>query len=107
MRAVGRGPGAGLRIFKFLLMMILPSLTKKLKLGFLDKESTQFFRDVIRKTLDHRRKTGERRNDMIDHFIDAMNNAEKNVKDMNKAGGTGEGQFEQDAAIAGDAKVRE
>ena len=57
---------------------------------------------VSPQTLDHRRQTGERRNDMIDHFLDAMNNAEKNVAEMNQAS---EGQFEKDAAMASQAKV--
>ena len=105
MKAVGRGRGSTLRIIKIMIVMIMPSVAKKFGLGFLDRESTLFFRDVIRKTLDHRRQTGERRNDMIDHFLDAMNNAEKNTQDMNDALAK-EGQFEKDSVMSGEAKVR-
>ena len=99
MRATGRGPGSALRMAKLILLMVAPSVGKALKMGILDRESTMYFRDVIRKSLEHRRRTGERRNDMIDLFIDAMNNADKT------AGFKREGQFEKDAELQGETKV--
>jgi len=57
---------------KFLLLFLMPKASSILGLTFLDRKMTQFYMDIIRRTMDSRRKTGVRRNDMIDLFLDEL-----------------------------------
>ena len=57
---------------KFLILMISPKIAKTLGIYFLEKNVSQFFMNIVRKTIKNRRETGARRNDMIDIFIDEL-----------------------------------
>jgi len=54
---------------KFMFMFIAPRIAVKLGMNFLDKKCGMFFVDIVRKTIQHRRETGARRNDVIDIFM--------------------------------------
>ena len=47
-------------------------LQKKLKINAFKPKETKFFRDIVLKTIQHRRKTGQRANDLIDLMLDCM-----------------------------------
>ena len=53
-------------------MFIAPRIALKLGINFLDKKVAMFFVDIVRKTIQHRRETGVKRNDFIDIFIDEL-----------------------------------
>lgn len=51
-------------------------LQQKLKIDVVKPKETKFFRDIILKTIQHRRKTGERANDLIDLMLDCMKSSD-------------------------------
>lgn len=69
---------------KAMFMFMAPKIAASLGMSFLDKKITHFFIDVVRKTIENRRTTGVRRNDLIDIFIDELD------KDHSKSGFSGE-----------------
>lgn len=60
------------RTIKFFLSRDYPSLFAKLKLKLIDKDINDFFMGVTKDVVDHRKKTGETRNDMLQVMIDQM-----------------------------------
>jgi hypothetical protein len=46
-----------------------------LDLPLLDRKATEFIVDVIKSSIEHRRKEEERKNDLIDLLIDAFDDA--------------------------------
>jgi len=65
-------------LIKFMLMAVSPKFARFLGLSALDTKSSQFFIDILRKTIENRRKTGIKRNDIIDIFIEEL---DKNRED--------------------------
>ena len=59
-------------IIKFIILMISPKIAKLLGIYMLDKDATLFFANIVRKTVQNRRETGAKRNDIIDIFIDEL-----------------------------------
>ena len=67
-----------------------------LNLNAFKPKETKFFRDIIRRTIQHRRETGERPNDLIDLMIDCM----KPYADMEKIRTTeAQDQYEKDMTL--------
>lgn len=54
---------------KVMFMNSFPKAAKALKLGFNDKETTEFFMDVIRKSIEHREANNIQRNDFLQLMI--------------------------------------
>ena len=61
---------------------------------------TKFFVDVVRGTIERRRRTGERRNDMVDMMIDLMKEGGGGKEDE-QGDEHGEEQFERDSRLRG------
>ena len=57
---------------KFILLFIAPRFASSLGITLLDKNVTNFFVNIVRKTMKTRKETGLKRNDMIDIFIEEM-----------------------------------
>lgn len=75
-------------------IMFLPGPIKAaLKLDFFPKGTLEFFADIVKKAMDHRKATGERRNDIIDLILDQMKEGKEEVKEDT------EDDFEKNAAI--------
>ena len=64
-----------LKITGFALRLIpgVPDLFQKLNISTMNPTEVRFFRDIILQTIKLRRQTGERRNDLIDLMVDALN----------------------------------
>ena len=91
------GYASKLNMLKFIVLFTIPDwMIKFLGLSFLDTKSSVFFQDVIKKTYNKRKETGERRNDFIDMIVDAANSFSAKAKPTTA---TFEGEFEKDAAI--------
>ena len=84
-------------------ILSFPSVASLFKLAFFDPEPIDFFTDVIRRTMAARRKSGTRRNDLIDLSLDALraNAAGERLQDD----GGEEGQFERDARVKAKGRV--
>ena len=66
------------------LLKLLPGMNTLMELFNINtfkKTSTKYFRDVILKTLEARRKSKERRNDLIDLMLDCLDKVEEQSKD--------------------------
>jgi len=66
---------------KFILAFVAPKVGKALGIRALNAQSTMFFVNIIRQAMANRRKTGARRNDVIDIFLDEMDK-EKSSDDI-------------------------
>merc|ERR1719270_1901898 len=62
---------------KYVLQFFLPKVAQRLGLTLLDRNHTKFFVNIIRKTMESRRVTGRRRNDIIDIFLDELDKDHK------------------------------
>lgn len=71
-------------------------LQKMLNLSILKPKETKFFFDVIKKTIKHRRETGDRPNDLIDMMIDCMKPMSGTEKDSYSES---HDQFEKDMKL--------
>ena len=78
-------------------------LQKFLNLNAHKPKETKFFRDVIRQTIQHRRETGERPNDLIDLMIDCM----KTSKDSEENNTDVVDQYENDMKLEHNKKKLE
>ena len=78
---------------KILISMILPEVSKFLKLELFDAEAMTFFARVVREAVAHRRETRQKRGDMIDLVLEALEASEKDPKEVE------DDQFEKDAQI--------
>ena len=64
-------------MIKFILAFFFPQITAKLKIRVFDEESEDFLANVMKQTLEQRRSgNAPKRNDLVDLFIQAMENAE-------------------------------
>ena len=72
-------------------------LQKKLKIDAFKPKETRFFRDIVISTIQHRRKTGQKANDLIDLMLDCMKPSEEgNVENKDEEG---YGLVEQDVNL--------
>jgi len=70
-----------IRILRFLILLIAPKLaTKVLGVSVLPGGTAEFFAKIIRQTVQQRKKTGQRRNDIIDLLLDEI----EKLKDNNE-----------------------
>jgi len=97
--STGKGKNQALRMLRFIMLASFPKLTKLLDLNVFPKKPLIFFADVIRNAIQCRESSGERRNDLVDVFNDALKKGQKNLMDEN---GAIEDQFEKDAQISND-----
>ncbi|KAF5297555.1 hypothetical protein FQR65_LT09986 [Abscondita terminalis] len=70
-------PRSGLGAIKVYSYHFMHFLIKIFKFPFLTAESANFFSDVFNKTIEQRRKSGDKRNDLIDKLLD-VEKAEEN-----------------------------
>lgn len=82
-------------MMRILLNLVFPRLAKMLGISFFPQGPVDFFTAIIERTYQHRKNTGERRNDIIDLIVDEMNMA----KTAKKAAEEFESDFEKDAAL--------
>ncbi|CAG7825767.1 unnamed protein product [Allacma fusca] len=61
---------AGKKIFKLFVMVFVPKIAELLKLKITDSDADTFFSKVIVDTLDHREKTGEKRDDFLQLMLE-------------------------------------
>ena len=85
-------------MFKVLLSFILPSLFKALKLEAFNRESVNFFADIVKQSMNSRKGTSQKRNDMVDLLMDAMKGEEAGDEEIRK-------QIEQELDVAKPSKV--
>merc|ERR1711860_157370 len=77
------------------MVFFFPKLGKLLKVPFIDEKATDFFIDVIEKTIEERKgNKGPKRNDFIDLFLSAMKEQDKELESLKE-----EDQFEKDAQV--------
>ena len=93
----GKGVGA-LGMLKILLAFILPSLSKALKIETFDKESVNYFGDIIKQTINSRKGQTQKRNDMVDLLLDALQNTDAENEEVKK-------QIEQELEVSRPMKV--
>lgn len=79
---------------KMFFIMLFPKLAGKLGISFLPNGTMEFFAAIIRMTIETRRKTGQRRNDIIDLLVDELKQ-DKPSAPKDEA----EDEFEKDANI--------
>lgn len=89
------GYGSVLDLPKFAFLMIFPKLGSRLGISILPKGTLEFFAGIIRKTIESRRESGDRRNDIIDLLVDEL----KEDKSMTAKKDEAEDDFERDANI--------
>lgn len=73
---------------RFVVLHLIPGMNKvfdMLNINVMKPKETSFFVDVIRKTIEHRRESKTRRNDLIDMMLDAMSEDSNNDKEENES----------------------
>ena len=93
----GKGVGA-LGMLKILLAFILPSLSKALKIETFDTESVNYFGDIIKQAINSRKGQMQKRNDMVDLLLDALQNTDAENEEVKK-------QIEQELEVSRPMKV--
>lgn len=58
---------------RFLLMMIAPWILKMFNISLINKSAVEFIVEVLKSSLNQRRESKEKKNDLIDTIIEAMN----------------------------------
>ena len=74
-RIIGHNQRDVIGIIRSLTIVFLPKIAKMLDLPLLDRKATEFIVDVIKSSIELRRKEEERKNDLIDFLIDAFDDA--------------------------------
>jgi len=64
---------SGIRGLKFLASFLFPKLLPRLGISLMDQDASQFFSQVIRKTVKHRETTGEKREDFLQLLMESRN----------------------------------
>ena len=85
---------SGFVLFQFIVLFLFPKLFKILKFSFFDKSVVGFFNQVLNKSIEHREKTGEKRQDFLQLMLDAKAGHLKAENDEN----------EEDFLLQGDVK---
>ncbi|XP_063703769.1 probable cytochrome P450 9f2 [Culicoides brevitarsis] len=70
-------------ILRLMTIMTLPKVADFFKISFTPKTSQDFFRDLVKDTIDHRRQTKETRKDVIQLLIQAQDGTLKYSEDEN------------------------
>lgn len=89
------GGGAGSRdprvLVRMVIVFFLPKIANLFKMTFVDEDAVDFFVNVIKQTMEHRKTTKVKRNDFVDLTLDALRNEIKNEVE--------DDQFERDAQL--------
>ncbi len=101
LQITGGGKPKPSRIFNSLLYMLVPALARALRLSVIDEEAMAYFANAVCKAVKHRQDTKQRRGDLIDLVLEAMEKSEKSglvksEEDIEKE------QFEKDAEVKPD-----
>ena len=96
-KVTGKDAGA-LGILKILLSFTLPSVFKALKLETFDRESITYFADMIKQAINSRKGNLQKRNDMVDLLLDALQNKDAEDEEVKK-------QIEKELEVAKPMKV--
>jgi len=76
------GHGSLMDIPKFIFLFIFPKLARTLGVSILPSGTSEFFTKILRQTVEQRRKSGVRRNDIIDLLLDELNKEESMIDDI-------------------------
>lgn len=68
---------------KFFFLAICPKLCSALGVGFFASGTCEFFTSILRKTIENRKNTGIKRNDIIDLFMEELEKDSEDKKDIN------------------------
>merc|ERR1712215_485517 len=74
------GYGSLMDIPKFLFQFVFPKLARALGISFLPSGTSDFFTKILRQTVEQRRKSGVRRNDIIDLLLDELDKEKEESK---------------------------
>ena len=96
-KLTGKDAGA-LGILKILLSFLLPSLFKALKLETFDRESINYFADIIKQAINSRKGNQQKRNDMVDLLLDALHSKDVEDEEVKK-------QIQEELEVAKPMKV--
>ena len=91
-KLTGKDAGA-LGILKILLSFLLPSVFKALKLETFDRESVNYFGDIIKQAVNSRKGNLQKRNDMVDLLLDALQSKDVEDEEVKR-------QIEQELEVA-------
>ena len=97
-RRVTGADASAIDMLKTLLSFLAPSVFSALKLEPYNKESLNFFGDVIRQTINSRKGSCQKRNDMVDLLMDALQGEDSGDEEVKK-------QIEQELEVAAPTKV--
>ena len=91
----------GTNTWKLVFAMFCPKIFQILKISLVDQEATNFFANVVKKTIKHREDTGEKRDDFLQLLIESRN------IDLKTDDGTGEKleSYEKDAQLHKATKI--
>jgi cytochrome P450 family 9 len=84
---------SGLKFLKFMLILVCPILSKVIKMNFFDDEAMVFFGDVIKKTVKHRKESGEKRDDFVQLLLETRSESSVRAEESNLEA------FEKDAEL--------
>ena len=90
--------GSTFDMVKALIGFLLPWLAKALKIEAFDKESMDFFGDIIKQTMKSRKKQSKKRNDMVDLLMDALQGEDEGDEEVKR-------QVEQELEVSKPMKV--
>jgi len=93
---IGKYKRKGLAQFKVVFMVLFPQLAKFFKVEFFEASNLKFFINIIKSTIEDRRKSGHHRNDFIDCMLQGFQAA---TNQMNKPETSSESQFDKDAEL--------
>ena len=60
------------RMLKGLIVMVMPRIAKALRIESFDRESLEFFADIVKQTVKSRKEEKTKRNDMVDLLSEAL-----------------------------------
>ena len=96
-KLTGKDAGA-LGMLKILLSFLLPSVSKALKIEAFDRESVTYFGDIIKQAINSRKGNSQKRNDMVDLLMDALQNEDIVDEEVKR-------QIEEELEVAKPMKV--
>jgi len=96
LNCVGKYKLKGLAQFKLMFIFVFPTLAKLFKMEFFNPSNLNFFINIIKSTIEDRRKSGHHRNDFIDVMLQGFEAASNEFGDGQIAS---ENQFDKDAEL--------
>eukprot|EP00092_Neocalanus_flemingeri_P034389 GFUD01037398.1.p1 GENE.GFUD01037398.1~~GFUD01037398.1.p1 ORF type:complete len:515 (+),score=153.07 GFUD01037398.1:55-1599(+) len=90
------GYGSKLDLVKFFVLIVSPKLAKLLGITMMPSGTVEFFAKIIKQTVEQRRETGKRRNDIIDLLLDEI----KKIEDEDDTTETGVKKEDIDMELA-------